>query len=219
MGNRTDWRELADLPFASVLTPHRGGLAPDSVYDCVHFDQVSFDEPQAASSRFIECAFTGAAVAGGRLQRARFSDVWLRDVRLVATGLAQTQWMDVVVTGSIAAGVEAFAAQLRRVTFRSCKLDSVNFRDAVLTEVTFDDCDLRDVDFAGATLRRTAFPGSRLTRTDFSRARMDKTDLRGAELGIIIGPDSLRGAIVSTGQLGYLAPVLAETLGITVSDD
>jgi hypothetical protein len=48
---------------------------------------------------------------------------------------------------------------------------------------------------------------------------MNGTDLRGAELGIIIGPDSLRGATVSTGQLVYLAPVLAETMGITVSDD
>ncbi len=120
---------------------------------------------------------------------------------------------------SVAAGVEAFGAKLRRVTFRGCKLDSVNFRDAALTEVTFDNCDLRDVDFAGATLTRAAFPGSRLTRTDFSQARMDKTDLRGAELGVIIGQDSLRGAIIAAAQLVYLAPVLAETMGITVSDD
>jgi len=75
------------------------------------------------------------------------------------------------------------------------------------------------VDFAGATLVRTTFSGSRLTRTDFTGVRMDATDLRGAELGIIIGPDSLRGAIVSTGQLVYLAPALAQATGITVSDD
>ncbi|MGD0376130.1 MAG: pentapeptide repeat-containing protein [Streptosporangiaceae bacterium] len=219
MSNRTDWRELADLPFAAALTPNRGGLAPSAVYDCVHFDQVSFDEPEAASSRFIECAFTTVSFQGGRLQRARFSDVWLRDVRLVTTGLAETEWVNVIVAGSVAAGVEAFGAKLRRVTFRGCKLDSVNFRDAALTEVTFDNCDLRDVDFAGATLTRAAFPGSRLTRTDFSQARMDKTDLRGAELGVIIGQDSLRGAIIAAAQLVYLAPVLAETMGITVSDD
>ena len=87
MSNRTDWHDLADLPFAAVLTMNRGGLAPDAVYDCDHFDQVSFD------------------------------------------------------------------------------------------------------------------------------------DLRGAELGVIIGPDSLRGAIISTAQLVYLAPLLAEIMGIKVSDD
>ena len=219
MANRTDWRELADLPFAAVLTPGRDELAPDGAYDGVHFDQVSFDEPQAPSSRFIECAFTGVTVQGGRLPRARFSDVWLRDVRLVTTGLAQTDWVDVTFAGSLAAGVEAFGSKLRRVTFRGCKLDSVNFRDAELTEVTFEQCELSDVDFAGATLTRAAFTGSRLARTDFRRARLAATDLRDAELGIIIDPDSLRGAIVSTAQLGYLAPLLAQTMDITVSDD
>ena len=214
-----DWHDLADLPFAAALEPHRGGLSAHADYDGVHFDRLSFDEPQAASSRFIECALTGVTFQGGRLQRARFSDVWLRDVRLVSTSLAETQWTDVTFYRSAAAGVEVFGAELRRVTFRGCKLDSVNFRGAELTEVRFDDCDLLDVDFAGATLARSAFGGSRLTRADFTGTSMDSTDLRGAELGLIIGPDSLRGAIVSTGQLVYLAPVLAETMGITVSDD
>jgi uncharacterized protein YjbI with pentapeptide repeats len=214
-----DWQDLADLPFAARLAPHAGGLASSTEYDGLHFDQLSLDEPRAASSRFIECAFTRVSLAGGRLQRARFTDVLMRDVRLIATSLAETQWRDAALVASMAAGAEAFGAELRRVTFRRCKLDSVNFRGAELTDVTFDDCDLRDVDFAGATLTRTAFPGSRLAKTDFTGVTMDATDLRGAELGIIIGPGSLRGAIVSTAQLVLLAPVLAETLGITVSDD
>ena len=214
-----EWHDITDLPFATGLTPHSGGLSPDSDYDTVHFDRVTFADERAASSRFIDCAFTGVTVQGGRLQRDRFSDVFLRDVRLVATSLAETSWTGVTAARSMAAGVEAFGARLRRVTFRGCKLDSVNFREAQLTDVTFDSCDLRHVDFAGATLTRTAFPGSRLERTDFSRAQLAGTDLRGAELGIIISPDSLRGAIVSAGQLVFLAPLLAETLGITVSDD
>jgi uncharacterized protein YjbI with pentapeptide repeats len=213
-----DWQDVADLPFAAVLTPHAGGLRAGGDYDGVHFDQLSFDEPQAASSRFIECACTGVTFQGGRLPKARLSDVLLRDVRLIATGLGESQWTDVAVAESILAGAEVYGAELRRVTFRGCKLDSVNFRGAALTEVTFAGCELRDVDFAGATLTRTAFPGSRLARTDFTGVTMDRTDLRDAELGIIIGPDSLRGATVSTGQLVYLAPVLAETMGITVSD-
>jgi uncharacterized protein YjbI with pentapeptide repeats len=214
-----DLADLADLPFAAALTAHQGGMASGAEYDGVHFDQISFDGPRASGSRFIECAFTGVSFQGGGLQRARFSDVWMRDGRLVTTSLAQTQWLDVVIDRSLAAGVEAFGAEMRRVTFRGCKLDSVNFREAVFTEVTFDNCELRDVDFMGASLIRTAFPDSRLTRTDLSRVRMEKTDLRGAELGIIIGPDSLRGATISTGQLILLAPLLAETMGIVVSDD
>jgi uncharacterized protein YjbI with pentapeptide repeats len=219
MPEPTDWRDVADLPFAGVLTPHAGGLTSGTAYDCVRFDQLSFDEPQAASSQFIECALTGVTFQGGRLAKAQLRDVLMRDVRLIATGLGESHWTDVTVAESIAAGAEVFGAELRRVTFRGCKLDSVNFRGSTLNEVTFAGCELRDVDFAGATLTRAAFPGSRLARTDFTNVTMDKTDLRGAELGVIIGPDSLRGSCVSTGQLVYLAPVLAETMGITVSDD
>jgi uncharacterized protein YjbI with pentapeptide repeats len=212
-------RDLAGIPFAAALTRHSGGLDPDTDYDGVHFDQLSLDEPRAASSRFIECAVTGVTFQGGRLTKARFRDVWLRDVRLVATGLGETEWTDVTVAESVWAGAEVFGAQLRRVTLRGCKLDSVNFRGTSLIDVVFDGCELLDVDFKDAALTRTSFPGSRLSRTDLTGARMDAADLRDAELGIIIGPDSLRGAIISAAQLIHLAPVLAKTMGITVSGD
>lgn len=215
----TEWQELADLPFASVLEPHSGGLRRSAEYDCVHFDQLSLDEPEAPGVTFIECALTGVSVQGGRLPKARLRDVLLRDVRLIATGLGESHWADVAVTDSLIAGAELFGSQLRRVTFSRCKLDSVNFRGAALTEVTFRDCELSDADFASATLTRCAFPGSRLTRADFSKVTMDGTDLRGAELGLIIDQNSLRGAVISTAQLVQVAPVLAQTMGITVHDD
>jgi uncharacterized protein YjbI with pentapeptide repeats len=74
------------------------------------------------------------------------------------------------------------------------------------------------VDFGGAALTRTVFTDCRLEKTDLSRVTLDQVDLRGAELGIIISPDSLRGATVTTGQLVTLAPLLADSLGITISD-
>jgi uncharacterized protein YjbI with pentapeptide repeats len=213
-----DPRELADLPYASVLRPHEGGLRSHGEYDGEHFDRLELDDPAAASARFLECAFTGVKMNGGQFRRARFIDVWLQDVQLVTTGLAETSWQDVTITGAVLAGTEAYGAQLSRVTLRGCKLDSVNFRDAKLSDVRLDGCLLRDVDFAGASLTRTVFTDCRLEKTDLSRVTLDQVDLRGAELGIIIGPDSLRGAMVTTGQLVMLAPLLAETLGITVSD-
>lgn len=212
------WRELADLPFAEALAPHEDGLVPDGDYDCAHFDLFSLSAPDAGGSRFLECAFTRGSVQDGRLRRATFTGVWLHEVRLIATSLAETSWTEVTADGCAVAGVEAFGSELRRVTLRGCKLDSVNFREAAFTDVTFDHCVLRDVDFSGASLTRTAFPGCRLTETDFSRVTMDTVDLRGAELGITIDPGSLRGAIVSTAQLADMAPLLASSLGITVRD-
>jgi uncharacterized protein YjbI with pentapeptide repeats len=213
------WDELTDLPFAAALQAHGGTLAPAEVYDSAHFDGLDLAAPEAPGSRFLDCAFTRVSIQDGQLRRAQFTDVWLRDVRLISTTLAGSSWLDAVIAGSVAAGVEAFGAELRRVTFRGCKLESVNFRDAELTDVAFEDCVLRDVDFAGAALTRTAFRGSRLAATSFVRVTLDKVDLRGAELGITIDPTCLRGAIVTRAQLAEMAPLLADSLGLTVTGE
>jgi uncharacterized protein YjbI with pentapeptide repeats len=210
---------LADLPYAATLTPHAGPLAAEGDYEGAHFDGLDLDAPRAPSSRFLECAFTQVSIMGGSLRRARFSDVWLRGVRLTATDLSDSSWTDATIIGSVTAGVSAHGALLRRVAFRGSKLEGVNFRGATLDQVSFTDCLLRDVDFGGATLRRCRFPDSRLSETDFSRVTLDKVDLRGAELGIIITPDALRGATISTAQLGEIAPLLAEHAGIVVAGD
>jgi uncharacterized protein YjbI with pentapeptide repeats len=166
----------------------------------------------------MECAFTQVTFDGGSLRRSRLSEVWLRDVRLVATDLAESDWLDAAFVSTVIAGAQAYNSNLRRVSFRGCKIDSVNFRSATLVDVVFDDCLLRDVDFAGATLERTRFPGSRLSGVDFTKATLKKADLRGADLDISAGYDSLRGAIIDTAQLIDLAPTFAQVLGITVKD-
>jgi uncharacterized protein YjbI with pentapeptide repeats len=94
----------------------------------------------------------------------------------------------------------------------------VNLRSSTLTDVTFENCLLRDVDFGGATLVRVSFAGYTLTRTDFAKVTCTDVDLRGAELGITAGYESLRGATIDSGQLVALAPLLARHLGITVTD-
>jgi hypothetical protein len=52
--------------------------------------------------------------------------------------VTESGWTGAEVTGSVVAGVEAFAARLRRVSLRGCKLDSVNFGDAVTTAQLMD---------------------------------------------------------------------------------
>ena len=208
---------LADLPYAGTLTPHQGDLVAGEDYEGVHFDQLDLDAPRAPGVRFMECAFTQVTVQDGELRRARFNDVWLSGVRLTATELSDSTWIEATIIGSAAAGVIAHGSRLRQVTFRGCKLHGVNFRAATLTEVIFEDCMLREVDFGGATLQRCQFPGSQLHEADFSQANLDKVDLRGAELGLIITPGALSGATITPVQLAALAPLLAEHAGITVA--
>jgi hypothetical protein len=56
-------------------------------------------------------------------------------------------------------------------------------------------------------------------RIRLGRATLKRADLRGATLlDLADGYESLRGAVISTGQLLELAPALAATIGITVKD-
>jgi uncharacterized protein YjbI with pentapeptide repeats len=212
-------QQLADLPYAAALRRHGGDLAADGEYEAAHFDRLSLDRPDAPRAIFLECAFTGVTVQGGSLRRARFGDVWLQDTRLMGTDLAEAGWTDAGFADVVAAGVGAYGSALRRASFRGCKLDSVNFRGARLTDVRFEHCLLREVDFSDATLTRTVFTQSQLRQVNFTKAGLDRTDLRGCELDIVAGPDSLRGAIIDAGQLAGIARALAEGLGIVVTDD
>ncbi len=212
--------ELSDLPYAELLQPHEGGgLALEVRYDTVHFDRLDFEDDDAAGAAFLECAITDSSFTGVSLRRARLNDVWLRGDRFVGTRFAESDWLDVTADSCVLAGVEAFGAVLRRVVFRRCKFDSVNLRAAELYDVVFEDCVLWDADLGGAKLDGVTFPGTAVERIRLGRATLKRADLRGAtRLDLADGYESLRGAVISTGQLLELAPALAATIGITVKD-
>ena len=218
-----------DLQFAAELQPPpddgSGGLEIDGDYDRVLFSGTTFADADAGGARFTECAFTGGtAFDGGRLRRARLSDVWFGETRFVAVDIAESALTDVWFSGCVFAGVQAFSCVGRRVLFRGCKLDSVNFRDGKLNDVVFEDCVLRDVDFGSARLSKVRFPGCQFANVDFTRAGCASVDLRGARLGtedtpgIKAGYDALSGTRIDSLQLVTLAPLLAHHLGITVKD-
>ncbi|MFI8085161.1 pentapeptide repeat-containing protein [Kitasatospora sp. NPDC086009] len=210
---------LADLPYAHLLRPHSGPLRSDERYDTVHFDGGEYTDQSAGGATFLECAFTGVALSGVRLRRARFNEVWAQAGRWVACDLSDTEWQDGAVTGGVLAGVAAHGSALRRTVFRGCKLEAVNLRAAVLRDVVFEDCLLRDVDFGDAKLTEVSFPGSTLEEVRFRGAKLTKVDLRGAvRLGLPDGHQGLQGAVISSPQLLELAPLFAQALGITVKD-
>ncbi|MEV5652219.1 pentapeptide repeat-containing protein [Nocardia sp. NPDC052254] len=212
-------RDLIDLPYAADLTPLLEPLEPDSEYEQAHLDAVTADGVSAAGSWFHRSALTSVAFTGGSVAHSRFDEVWLRGARWIGTDIGETRWLDAELIDSAWSGVIAVDAQLHRVRFEGCKLESVNFRAAKFRTVTFADCVLRDVDFSAAALRQVDFPGSRLDGVVLHRATLDKVDLRGAAtLDLIADIGTLKGAVVSTGQLMEMAPAFARAAGIIVRD-
>lgn len=210
---------LEDLPYAPYLETFQGNLTRAAEYNELHFADTEFEDFDAGSSHVSESAITGVAFTNGRLPRTRFNDVWMNRTRWVSTSLAEASWLEVAVLGSVFAGVEAFGARLRRVTFQECKVNALNLRGAALQDVVFDRCELDEVDLGQATLTSVTFPGSAVRRMRLDKSTLNKVDLRGAaELDIASGCESLRGAVIDSIQLTELAPALAQTLGIVIKD-
>ncbi|WP_328471730.1 pentapeptide repeat-containing protein [Actinoplanes sp. NBC_00393] len=212
-------RDLASLPYARYLQPFTGALEPGDDHSEIHLDDVEVDEAQAGGSRFSESAMTAVTFTGGNFERVRLDDVWISRSRWIGGSWAESGLLNVTILDGVLAGVQAYGATWRRVVVQDCKVDSLNLRGAKLQDVEFRDCDLSEVDFGGATLNGVTFPGTALRRARFGRATVKKLDLRGArELDIAEGWDSLRGAVIDSGQLAEAAPALAQTLGIVVRD-
>ncbi|MEW2292160.1 pentapeptide repeat-containing protein [Streptomyces sp. NPDC006743] len=195
------------------------GLAPDGDYDGLEFRETDFAGQDGAGARFMDCALRGCVLDDASLRRARLFDTVLTGVRGVGTDLAEATLRDVELTDARLGGVQSHGAVLERVRIRGGKIDYLNLRKARLRDVVFEGCVLVEPDFGGARLERVEFVDCVLQGVDFGGAALTDVDLRGAaRLEIARGVDRLAGAVISTGQLLDLAPVLAAELGVRVED-
>ncbi|MFF7975351.1 pentapeptide repeat-containing protein [Streptomyces sp. NPDC007905] len=194
-----------------------GGLAPDGDYDGLEFRKEDLAGQDGAGARFMDCALTGCVMDETALTRARVLDSILTGLRGVGTNLAESTFRDVEVHEPRLGGTQLHGAVLERVVVRGGKIDYLNLREARLKDVVFESCVLVEPDFAGAHLERVEFVDCALKEADFGGATLKDVDLRGAApLEITRGLDRLSGAVISTGQLLDLAPLLAGELGIRV---
>ncbi|MET8769314.1 pentapeptide repeat-containing protein [Streptomyces sp. NPDC004658] len=194
-----------------------GELEPDGDYDGRDFRDRDLSGQDGVGARFMDCALTGCAVDETALGRARVLDSVLTGLRGVGTGLAEATLRDVELVDARLGGTQLHGAVLERVVIRGGKIDYLNLREARLRDVVFESCVLVEPDFAGARLERVEFADCAVKGADFGGATLTDVDLRGAApLEITRGLDRLSGAVISTGQLLDLAPVLAAAMGIRV---
>nr|WP_078599026.1 pentapeptide repeat-containing protein [Streptomyces davaonensis] len=203
------------LPALAEFT--EGELEPDGDYDGLEFREADLAGQDGGGARFMDCALNACVLDETRLTRARFLDSVLSAPRGVGTDLAEATLRDVELLDARLGGVQLHGAALERVLIRGGKIDYLNLRAARLRDVVFENCVLVEPDFGGAGLERVSFPGCVLKGADLAGATLTDVDLReAASVEIARGVDRLAGAVISTGQLLDLAPVLAAALGIRV---
>lgn len=207
-------------PVLPDLTPFDGdGLETGREYDAIDFVDRDFTGQVTTDSRFLECRLARCDLDGLSLRRARFVGSLLSEVHGANVDLTDSTWRDSRIAGSRIGALTLAGASLTRVRVHGSKLGFVNLIDARLDDVVFEACEIGAVDARAADLTSVAFVDCTVGELNVTGATLAKVNLSGARLRSLIGIESLRGAIVSLGQLHDLAPVLATQLGLEVIDD
>ncbi|PJJ43983.1 pentapeptide repeat protein [Glutamicibacter mysorens] len=188
---------------------YRGDLAEDYV-ELLHFKD--FDAPLAADgARLEECRFSRVQVEA--LRNARLIQCELEHAGAPALQAAGAFINDVRVTHSRFGSADFAEAQLDGVVFENCKFGWLNLRGATVRDVLFRNCQFDEIDLGGQ-IQRLGFADSRAGQINCHGAQLREVDLQGLDFIDVDGVDGLRGAQVSTLQLGLLGEAMASHLGI-----
>ncbi len=216
-GRRSSTASEISLP---DLTPFEGeGLAADGDYVATDFVGLDFAGAEAPDARFLECRIQRCGFDGASLRRARIADSLLSELHAASVDLTDSVWRDSQVAGGRLGAVTLIGATWTGIRIRGTHLGYVNLAGAQLQDVVFEGCEIGSLDLRGAGLEAVTFVDSRVDEVNVAGSTLYAVDLSGARLRTLVGVESLRGAIVSHGQLVDLAPLLAAQLGLEVRPD
>jgi uncharacterized protein YjbI with pentapeptide repeats len=207
------------MPAGPDLAPFDGQrLQQRADYDGIVFTDLDLAGQDARDARFVECRLERCNLDGARLPRVRMLDSQLVEVRGASIDLADSTWRDSSLEGARLGALALTGAAWTDVRVERCKLGFVNLADSRLENVTFSGSAIETLDLRLAQVRAVSFVDCSVDELNVSGATLAQVDLSGARLRSLVGVESLRGAIVSRGQLADLAPLFAEQLGIEVRE-
>ena len=175
-------------------------------------------QTDAAHATLTECAVVGASVDRLDLTGASLVDVDVADLRASALSARSARLRRVRITGGRIGTLDLADTDIDEVELRGVRIDYVSLAAARITDLLIADCTIGTLDLPQATVTRMAFADCRADDVDTRGVRAKEMDLRGLEAVSYLDAASLRGAILSSRQVEYLAPALAVALGIRVLD-
>lgn len=188
---------------------YRGDLGDDYI-ELLHFRD--FDAPLAADgARLEECRFSSVQIES--LRNARLIQCELGQAGAPALQAAGVFLNDVRVNHSRFGSADFAEAQLDGVVFENCKFGWLNLRGATVRDVRFRNCQFEEIDLGGR-IQRLGFADSRAGQINCHGAQLREVDLQGLDFADVEGVDGLRGAQISSLQLGLLGEAMASHLGI-----
>jgi uncharacterized protein YjbI with pentapeptide repeats len=213
-GRRSTTEHEMSLP--DLADFDRDRLEAHRDYEAVDFGGRDFTGQIASDARFLECRLERCRLDGLSMPRARLVGSLLVEVRGAAVDFTDSVWRDCLVSGGRLGAMTLDGATWTGIRVRGTHIGFMNLAGAHLEDVAFEGCEIGSLDARFAELRSVAFVDCSVDELNVAGATLSKVDLSGATLRSLVGVESLRGAIVSRGQLVDLAPLLAAELGLEV---
>jgi len=187
----------------------------------------------AEDLELVEADLSGGDLSALTLLSCRFSEVFANDTDLAAARLVdcrlerlsatylhspRSTWRTVELIDSRIGAWELYDADVESLLIEDCRLGFTNLagttvRDVLIRATRIDELDLSSVD-----AQRVRFEDCRVDTLRLHGGSLRDVDLRGLEMRVVSGVGSLAGATVNGQQLSELAPLLAQHLGLRVTD-
>lgn len=211
---RISFSEPTGLAIGDVQT-----LEPHEEREGERYDGGDVSGTDLMGASFLETVFDSVVMNETVLRGARFVDCALRASFATSLIAARSTWRRVRVENPRWGSAELFDSEIESTVLSGGKIDFLNLRGAKLTDVVIENAHITELDLGGVTASRVAIRGCRIGTIDLTRARCTALDLRSSSFSRVLGVSGMRGTIVSPEQLTELAPILADFVGIDVTDD
>ena len=156
----------------------------------------------------VEADLSGGDLSALTLLSCRFSEVFANDTDLAAARLVDSRigaW-------------ELYDADVESLLIEDCRLGFTNLAGTALRDVLIRATRIDELDLSGIDAQRVRFEDCQVGTLRLHGGSLSDVDLRGLEMRVVSGVGSLAGATVNGQQLSELAPLLAQHLGLRVTD-
>ncbi|RJU01801.1 pentapeptide repeat-containing protein [Arthrobacter frigidicola] len=209
---------IEDLVLRDLAVPQDGPPEAGDHREGELYSSTSLDGLDLGGISFSECLFEGTSLNETQLRGARFRECRFTELFAPVFAAARSSWRNVWLEGTRWGSAELYNSTLESVRISGGKLDFLNLRSSTLTDVDISDCIIGDLDLTEAKGVRVALRNCRINTLTLTGSRLRDVDLRTTEFRALTGPDGLGGVTIDSYQLGLLAPILAENLGLLVED-
>ena len=181
----------------------------------------------------VEADLSGGDLSALTLLSCRFSEVFANDTDLAAARLVdcrlerlsatylhspRSTWRTVELVDSRIGAWELYDADVESLLMEDCRLGFTNLAGTTVRDLLIRATRIDELDLSGIDAQRVRFEDCRVGTLRLHGGSLSDVDLRGLEMRTVSGVGSLAGATVSSGQLSELAPLLAQHLGLQVTD-